>query len=69
MKLIEVVPFERTCVNAAVQCIKETYLSGEEFIFTKEEYVAWFLPFLSDGTSDQPGMMKKKKAGGRKKKK
>jgi len=45
-KMIQVMPIDKACLNAAVECIEQTYLDRDEFIFTAEEYIAWLLPFL-----------------------
>jgi len=45
-KMIQIIPIDKACLNAAVECIEQTYLDRDEFIFTAEEYIAWLLPFL-----------------------
>lgn len=71
MKLVDVVWLDKECVDEAVACIQSTYQRGEEFIFTQEQYVLWFLPFLakSSDESEASPVTRRKKKGGRKKKK
>ena len=68
MKMKGVMWLEKDALDAAMQCIAETYQAGEEFVYTAEEYVEWFLPYLQVDNG-LPPLQRRRNKGGRKKKK
>ena len=71
LKMIEVIPMDKTCLDEAVKRIQQTYCdAGKSFVFTADEYVEWLLPFLASeahnhGNKRQTGKKRSTRGGRR----